>query len=417
MPRYVNAVPKYRKHRASGQAVVTLSGRDFYLGPHGTKVSRDAYDRLIAEYLAEGRRLKSPASPEEPAELTVVEVLARYLEHCKQYYRKDGKQTNEVEAMKVVIRDTRAEFARLPVSKFGPNALKRVRQRWLDRGLTRPGINKNQRRLTRIFRWAVAEELVPPSVIQALTAVPGLRKHRSEAPEPDPVLPVELSVVEKTIGFLPSVVADMVRVQLLTGARPGEVCGLTPGSVDRSGDVWEYRVRGHKTEHHGRSRIVYLGPEAQKILAPYLLRAADKHCFSPSEVVGQQRQNRHADRVTPLSCGNRPGHRHGVGVRKGGKPRAPGNAYTASSYRRAIHYACDKAFGPPAGITGVALEKWRSDQRWSPNQLRHTAATEIRKRFGLEAAQVILGHAAADVTQVYAERDAEKARQVARQVG
>jgi integrase len=49
--------------------------------------------------------------------------------------------------------------------------------------------------------------------------------------------------------------------------------------------------------------------------------------------------------------------------------------------------------------------------------LRHTAATLIRKQFGLEAAQVILGHAVADVTQVYAERDAEKARAVARQVG
>ena len=40
MPRYVNAVPKYRKHRASGQAIVTIHGRDHYLGPHGTKASR-----------------------------------------------------------------------------------------------------------------------------------------------------------------------------------------------------------------------------------------------------------------------------------------------------------------------------------------------------------------------------------------
>ena len=63
------------------------------------------------------------------------------------------------------------------------------------------------------------------------------------------------------------------------------------------------------------------------------------------------------------------------------------------------------------------LARWQSDKRWSPNQLRHTAATRIRKQFGLEAAQVILGHAAADVTQVYAERDADKAREVLRQIG
>ncbi len=31
-------------------------------------------------------------------------------------------------------------------------------------------------------------------------------------------------------------------------------------------------------------------------------------------------------------------------------------------------------------------------------------ATEVRARFGLEAAQVLLGHTRADVTQTYAER-------------
>jgi site-specific recombinase XerC len=60
---------------------------------------------------------------------------------------------------------------------------------------------------------------------------------------------------------------------------------------------------------------------------------------------------------------------------------------------------------------------WREQNTWSPNQLRHSAATEIRKRFGLEAAQVTLGHAAADVTQVYAERDLERAAAVMAQVG
>lgn len=416
MPRYVNAVPKYRKHRASGQAVVTILGRDHYLGPHGTKVSRDAYDRLIAAFLAAGRR--SPASDQMPEEeITVVEVLAAYWKFCQGYYRKDGKQTSEVEAMKVIIRDVKAEFGPLPVSQFGPAALKRVRQRWLDRGLTRQGVNKNQRRLTRIFRWAVAEELAPPSVVQSLTAVPGLRKNRSEAPESPPVQPVDVAVVERTIPHLPPIIADMVRLQLLTGARPGEVCKLKPAHVGRSSDVWEYKVEGHKTEHHGRVRIVYIGPEAQKVLAPYLLRASSAFCFSPAEVIAAHRQERHARRVTPLSCGNRPGKRAGIAVRKGAKLRSPGVCYTNDSYRRAIHYACDKAFPPPEKLTGDKLKQWQSAQRWSPNQLRHTAATEIRKRFGLEAAQVILGHAAADVTQVYAERDAEKARAVARQVG
>jgi len=60
---------------------------------------------------------------------------------------------------------------------------------------------------------------------------------------------------------------------------------------------------------------------------------------------------------------------------------------------------------------------WRAKHCWSPNQLRHTAATQIRQRFGLEAAQATLGHSAADVTQLYAERDFSLAATVASAVG
>jgi hypothetical protein len=49
VPARNSRTPSYRLHRASGQAVVTLNGRDVYLGLHGTQASRDAYDRAIAE--------------------------------------------------------------------------------------------------------------------------------------------------------------------------------------------------------------------------------------------------------------------------------------------------------------------------------------------------------------------------------
>lgn len=72
MPRLSKAVPKYQLHRASGQAVVSLSGRDCYLGPHGTKVSKVAYDLLVAEWLQNGRQLVEGTD----GGLTVVEVIA-----------------------------------------------------------------------------------------------------------------------------------------------------------------------------------------------------------------------------------------------------------------------------------------------------------------------------------------------------
>ena len=203
-------------------------------------------------------------------------------------------------------------------------------------------------------------------------------------------------VVNTTLPYLPALVADMLLFQRLTGARPGEVCILRPCDIERSEDIWSYRPESHKTEHHGRERIIFIGPRAQTILRPYLLREADAYCFSPAESEKNRLAELHAGRNTPLSCGNRPGMN-----RKRAPRRKAGSRYTTGSYRRAIHRACDKA----------AID------RWSPNQLRHSAGTEIRRQFGLEAAQVTLGHAKADVTQVYAERDAELARDVARKIG
>jgi hypothetical protein len=87
MPRLIESLPKYRKHRASGQAVVTLCGVEFYLGPHGTRVSCREYDRLVGEWLAAGRQL--PVAPDASFDLTIVELLARL-----RFYSRDCLQRN-----------------------------------------------------------------------------------------------------------------------------------------------------------------------------------------------------------------------------------------------------------------------------------------------------------------------------------
>ncbi len=428
MPRLAHAIPKYRKHRASGQAIVSIAGRDHYLGPHGTKASKLLYDRLIAEYLAANRQPQYFTTEDD--RITVVEVLAAFWRFAKSYYVKNGKPTNEQDAFRLVIRDIRLLYGNTPAEEFGPKALKAVRQKWIDRGQCRPTVNKNMRRLTRIFKWAVSEELISAHVHQALATVPGLKKGRCELPEPDPILPVPQATVNQTLPHLPPILHDMVLVQSKTGMRPGEVCNLRPVDVDRSEDIWVYRPEVHKTEHHLRSRLVFIGPTAQQVLLPYLSRDANSPCFSPQENMAQFLKEKHANRQTPLSCGNRPGTN-----RKKKPIKLPRDRYDANSYRQAIHRACERAFPPPVdlarradetrgqwferlGPEGVRkLKQWQSEHRWSPNQLRHSAATAIRKRYGLEAAQVVLGHAAADVTQVYAERDLEKARTVIREIG
>ena len=39
----------------------------------------------------------------------------------------------------------------------------------------------------------------------------------------------------------------------------------------------------HKSEHHDRERVIFIGRKGQRILLPYLLRPADYYCFSPRE--------------------------------------------------------------------------------------------------------------------------------------
>lgn len=92
---------------------------------------------------------------------------------------------------------------------------------------------------------------------------------------------------------------------------------------------------------------------------------------------------------------------------------------------------CEIAFGmpehlrkPPKDLTddqrAALLQEaaaWRANHVWSPHQLRHSAATEIRHKHGLEAAQVVLGHSRINVTEIYAEKNRGLAERVVREVG
>ncbi len=426
MPRLVNETPKYRKHRASGQAIVTIAGKDHYLGPHGSKASRIEYDRLVGEWLAAGRPTAPPAQPND---ITVAEVINAFRKWAQRYYIKDGQSTGTWENYKPVLRLLRRLYGNTPAVEFGPLALKSIQRRFVEQGQSRRYANDNISRLKKMFRWAASEQLIPVSVVQALDTVSGLEKGRTDARETDPVRPVDDAAVEATIPYLCDTVADMVRLQRLTGMRPGEVCILRPCDVDTSGEMWVYRPESHKTEHHGRERVIFIGPQGQSVLRRYLLCPFDAYCFSPAESERKRNARRREERQTPMTPSQAKRRR------KRRRSRAPGDCYTNDSYRRVIHRACDKAFLPPEHLRQrkgesrkawrerlseqerAELAAWQYDHRWAPNQLRHAAATEIRRRFGLEAAQVALGHSKADVTQVYAERDLEKARSVMREVG
>jgi integrase len=291
----------------------------------------------------------------------------------------------------------------------------------------------------RLFKWGVSEELVPAEVLQALRSVQGLQKGRCDARESAPVLPVDDADVEAVIPHLLPPVAGLVRFQRLTGCRPGEACRLRPCDLDTGGAVWLYRVPHHKTAHHGKARVIAVGPRAQDVLRPFLRHRCplcnaeglpqeigwqtatcgpchDRHeeagggplpafsspvlpdetfVFSPKKAMAALRVKQRASRKTPVQ----PSQQN----RKKARPkRQHGDHYKTTAYGQAVRKACLKAGVSP----------------WGVNRLRHTYATQARQAFGLEAARVALGHEDADLTAgVYAERDMALAMKVAGEIG
>lgn len=408
MSQTTGRIPKYSKHRASGQAVVTLDGRDFYLGPHGTAASRQEYDRRIAEWIAAGRRL-----PADPNQTTVAEVAAAFRAHAQRYYRDaDGNLSRCVDNFDEALRPLLKLYGKTPAAEFGPLRLKAVRQAMIAQDRVRTNINRHITRLRGVFKWAVENEMIPASVHHGLMAVAGLRRGRAEAKESEPVKPVPVEHVEAVIPHVAAQVAAMIRLQRLTGMRPGEVVIMRGLDVDTTGELWVYRPSRHKNAIHGHAREIYLGPKAQDVVRPFLKLDPAAPLFSPADAEQTRRKALHAARKTPLSCGNRPGTN-----RRGRPQRTVGDRYNVTTYYRAIIRGCDKAFGAPPDLAGEDLAAWQKAHRWHPNQIRHTAATELRKTHGLEAAQVILGHATLSVTQVYAEKNVEAAMRIMAAVG
>ena len=398
----IGRVPKYRHHKPTGQAVVTLSGKDHYLGPWKTRASRAEYDRLIGEWLAAGRSLPRPE-----AQLTVAELAVRYLRFAKGYYRQEGQPTRSLERVKTSLRVLRQSYAHTLVGDFGPLALQALQRKLASSGLSRRYVNYLIDTIRRVFKWGVSQEIVPETIHRALTTVAGLRAGRTEAREMEPIGPVDAAVVKATLPYLSPIVADMVRFQQATGCRPAEVCAIRPCDVDTSGQAWVYAPLRHKTLYRGHKRIIFIGPHGQDVLRPYLLREKESYCFCPADNDRRRRAELHDRRVTPLCCGNRPGTN-----RKRKPKKQPGKCYTSRSYHAAVRQAIIKANKDRAkqGIENRVPS-------WHPNQLRHAAATEIRKHFGLEAVQAVLGHKNMVVSEVYAEKNLALAAEVMRKIG
>jgi integrase len=222
-----------------------------------------------------------------------------------------------------------------------------------------------------------------------------LKAGRTEARETSRIQPVPDEHVDAVLSAVSPQVAAMIELQRKTGARAGEVVLIRPCDVDVSGRIWIYRPPSHKTQYLGRVREILLGPEAQRILRPWLDRPAEAYCFSPAEAEAARNAARRAARRTPMTPSQ--------ATRKPkSRPKRPKrDRYTVDAYRRAIKYGIAKTGTP----------------HWHPHQLRHSFGTRARSKFGLDVAQKLLGHASANTTEIYAEADRVQAASAIRRLG
>lgn len=368
--------PKLRRH-PNGQAYARwrAAGRDRfrYFGAHGTEAAAAAYRRFAAEWHAG----PAAAGPDPGEVLTVAELVLRYLAHVDAHYVKDGKQTSERHNQRAALRVLVELYADLPAADFRPAQLRACVAVMVTKGWVRTTVNGYSGRLVKLFKWAVGQDLVHPDVPARLAEVERLRPGRSAAKDRPPVRSASPGQVEATLPHLDpdparrAVLEAMVRTQLLTGCRPGELCGLRAADVDRAGDVWRWEVDAHKTLHRQarrRPKPIFVGPKAQAVLGPYLDAAGAGPVW-----------------VLPPAPGRT-------------KPRL----VTRLAFARFVKDACAAAKVEP----------------WHPHRLRHTRATEVERIYESDAAAAAaIGDTPRVAAEVYVDPNEAVARRIARETG
>lgn len=383
--------PTQLKHDiTTDRAYVYYQGKKTYFGKFGSVEAAKGF----AAWLREQFDCQPDSKPDD---IQVAECISRFLSHAIVYYSEDGSPTGEyrnlLSSAQLLID---FDFAAMPASQFGPACLLRLQSTMAKTRTSRTDhtpkwarttINAHIKRIRRIFRWCASRELIPTSIVVGLELVESIPANRNMARETMPVEPVAVADVLHTLPYLSPTVQEMIRVQLLCGMRPQDVCGLTASSIDTSGKIWLARPQKHKNSLRGKSLTKAIPPEAQGILKTRMRIYSTGPLFSTKESLEywwSRSRNKHTKPKSSISL------------------RRP---FSSGSYGKAIS----------SGIRR-ANEDGKKVPHWAPNQLRHLMGTHVRELCGLEAAQVYLGHAKPDMTLDYAQVTEQKLASIAARI-
>ena len=333
---------------------------------------------------------------------TVRQLLDNYVKWAGQYLAplRDGRQHPDLSRVQRLRRFLRP-YLEWKVADFGSDELRKTQQALVDYRYTRPshedepipytrsGINQVINQAHKIWQWAVTHEILTDTQARKLREVRSLRPGRTLAKDKPKRAPVTEDEFRAVTNHLTDVVADMLRLIWITAMRPGEVCRMRPDDIIRDDpECWLYtpgrdasRVGDHKTAYRQRIRVVPLARKAQEIVKPRITDFDSREpIFKPAEAVREMRERRFANRETPITQGNRADTN-----RKVDPMIRPGETYTVNSLYTAVRRGCERA-----GI-----------ERFTPYDLRRTAATRVRAALGKEEAKLLLGHVSTDTTEIY----------------
>lgn len=396
-----------RHDKSTNRAYVRWNNKKTYFGVWG---SHEAKRKFLVWYTeATGaKKVRAPAD-----RITVATCVEMYLAFAEGYYSDDGASSQEYRNVCAAM-DSIAKYAPGDwysgdeddasnfdfADEFGPLRLLEIRDGMVTQKLENGGlryarrtINAHLNKIRRCFRWCASRELISAMIVTALDTVDGLGIGRSSAKELERVEEVSTAVVMATLPFVSPTVAAMICVQWLCGMRPQDVCRMTTGAINRTGDIWIYQPYKHKTTYLGKSLSKAIPPAAQELLMPYLRENPDEPLFSPRDSLEYWHDLWRTSDAPRTSL------------------KRKRNFYTSASYGKSIVYAIAQA-----DSKNLPKSERIIIPHWAPNQLRHAIATQLRADIGIEAAQLFLGHSKPDTTLIYAAECRAKLIEIARKL-
>ena len=376
----------------NGYYIIRISKKEYHLGK----------DKKQAEAKARLLLANALTNPKTKAELptvhypTVEQIALMFCDSEASFYCSTRQKL-----FSQITRELAQLFTELPCNEFSSTELEGYQCWMANKSLSRTTIRGKLRVVRMMFRWAAKKKKCPKDVWESLLTVDNLKKGRSSAKEPKHINPVSLDVMNKTLEFCGPMIRNIILLQFHGGMRPEEVLTMKPCEIHRIGDVWKYVPAHHKNENKELPRNIFLGPKAQAVLLPYLEQMGSQsteYLFTSARYNTERTTHLRAVRKTKVQPSQQ-------GVRKGRENRKTRmystDSYSTKAYRDAIKRAAKRA--------GV--------EHWFPYQIRHAAGTLARQIGGLDGAQVFLGHANAQTTEIYAELDESKAAEIARKIG